>query len=807
MPCPSVFCRHSMFHQASLTLAIATVLGGSVANAAEKLDMSFIQGGASLSPEVWASLNGTYVPGRYLVDLSLNGKSNGKHLLDITPQDSEALCLTGAWLEKIGVYINPDYFRQVYDSARQCWVLSNAPSTVIDFDVSTQTLSLSIPQSGLMKRPENIDWNYGTSAFRLNYNVNANTGKQNSSAFGTANMMVNVGSWVANSNTVVSVDNSGNNETTVDMLTATRAIRSLSADLALGKTSTGNNLLGSTGTYGVSLSRNNSMRPGNLGYSPVFSGSASGPSRVTLTQGDRTLHSEMVPAGPFSITDVQLYTSGDVFMEVTDENGRQQTQVFPLSVINGQLSAGESEFNVAGGIPDDDSDIKGVVFSSSYGYGINNLTLRAGNVLNQNYKGITGGIVVGLGGLGALSVDEAYATANYRKEPSRTGGKTQLSWTKMLGMTGTGLRLNWSTQDEEFDEMSSFDSMTLEKKDNRSPRIKNTWNIGVSQPIRGLFSVSLSGWQRDYYKNNNANYAKDTGITGTLGTQIKGINVNVGAYGSRDSQNRDNWSISTSISVPFSLFDRRYSSNTQITKSKNGSTGINTGISGSLDERVSYGVGVGRDGNGGMSTYLNSSYSGDKAYMSGVLNQSSTSGTSGSVSVSGSMLGVPAARSVMFSRVSSETVAVVGVKDTPGVATTSSDVKTNNAGNAVVPLNNYNWNTVSIDAATLPRNTELTGTSQKVVPTDKAVIWMPFEVLKVKRYLLQVKQKDGSFVQGGIWARDSQNTPLGFVANNGVLFINAVDTLGDITLGQCRIPANKMKETDKLQEIMCDEVQ
>ncbi|WP_162827445.1 hypothetical protein, partial [Escherichia coli] len=78
----------------------------------------------------------------------------------------------------------------------------------------------------------------------------------------------------------------------------------------------------------------------------------------------------------------------------------------------------------------------------------------------------------------------------------------------------------------------------------------------------------------------------------------------------------------------------------------------------------------------------------------------------------------------------------------------------------------YDWNTVTIDAGTLPLSTELTNTSQKVVPTDKAVVWMPFDALKVKRYLLQVKQRDGVLVPGGTWARDSKNTPLGFVANN-----------------------------------------
>lgn len=97
---------------------------------------------------------------------------------------------------------------------------------------------------------------------------------------------------------------------------------------------------------------------------------------MTLTQNGRLLHSEMVPAGPFSITDVPLYTSGDVTMKITGEDGREQTQVFPLSVMAGQLSQGQHEFSVAAGLPDDDSDLRGGVFAASYGYGLDGLTLR-----------------------------------------------------------------------------------------------------------------------------------------------------------------------------------------------------------------------------------------------------------------------------------------------------------------------------------------------------------------------------------------------------------------------------------------------
>ncbi|MCK8339593.1 hypothetical protein, partial [Erwinia amylovora] len=69
------------------------------------------------------------------------------------------------------------------------------------------------------------------------------------------------------------------------------------------------------------------------------------------------------------------------------------------------------------------------------------------------------------------------------------------------------------------------------------------------------------------------------------------------------------------------------------------------------------------------------------------------------------------------------------------------------------------------------------------------------------RDLLLVIQFDGAFVAGGTWSRDDTNTPLGFIAIHGVLLINTVDVPGDITLGQCRITAAKLQETEKLQEI------
>ncbi|MFO6485762.1 FimD/PapC N-terminal domain-containing protein [Escherichia coli] len=51
--------------------------------------------------------------------------------------------------------------------------VKSASCLKLDFDVSTQSLALTIPQKGLVKVPENVDWDYGTSAFRVNYSAEA----------------------------------------------------------------------------------------------------------------------------------------------------------------------------------------------------------------------------------------------------------------------------------------------------------------------------------------------------------------------------------------------------------------------------------------------------------------------------------------------------------------------------------------------------------------------------------------------------------------------------------------------------------
>ncbi len=59
-------------------------------------------------------------------------------------------------------------------------------------------------------------------------------------------------------------------------------------------------------------------------------------------------------------------------------------------------------------------------------------------------------------------------------------------------------------------------------------------------------------------------------------------------------------------------------------------------------------------------------------------------------------------------------------------------------------------------------------------------------------------------MQSGTWAESNDGTPLGFVTQNGILFVNSIDELKSFRVGDCEIPTSSIKQTTQLQEVMCE---
>lgn len=114
------------------------------------LNLNFMQGGGAQAAAFLSTAN-RYFPGRYWVDVQVNGEPVGKRVLTVTPQEQSALCLSPEWLADVQVYLRPAFYQSTYQAARQCYVLDEQANTQVVFDLATQTLNLAIPQAGLAK--------------------------------------------------------------------------------------------------------------------------------------------------------------------------------------------------------------------------------------------------------------------------------------------------------------------------------------------------------------------------------------------------------------------------------------------------------------------------------------------------------------------------------------------------------------------------------------------------------------------------------------------------------------------------------
>ena len=759
----------------------------------QELDFSFLQGGSHLDSQAWTQLNSKYIPGKYLVDVFLNDKSLGKRVLTVTPEEINTLCLSKAWLDDAGVYINTDFYQSTLNINKNCYVLTKESNTHVDFDFTVQSLSFSLPQIGVKKRPKRTkDWNYGTNSLRFNYNINGSVNDYNTDIYASSGITANVGRWVINSSLNISQD-----DAEVNVASATRALQSLKADLIIGKTFGGSTLTGGVSMLGIGLSSNSAMLPNDIGYSPIFNGVAKTHARVTLLQNSNVIYSEMVPPGPFEINNVNLLHSGDVLMVITETDGSKTEQLFPLTLIPNMLNPGEIEYEINVGIPNDNDNFRGVISSASVGYGFDNYTLRSSLLANQKYVSSGLEMTRGLGDFGSLSVQGDYTFGRYDSGQSRSGGKVALTYAKSFNKS-TNLQLaSTHYTSENYIGFSEFKPWNY--TDNKEIKPERQYNISITHRTEDQVNFSLSGWQRTYWGENYY----QLGLNASMMAYFDDFSVSLGAGYSQYGDN-DSYNVSASISIPFSLWNKKYNTYTTMSSGLNGTAAITTGISSSITDDIGYSLSTGWNYPHGEKSYsLQSSYQGDRVAGNMTMSQS-TGKTTGSASLTGSVIILPEQKDFIFTRNTTDTIAIANIKDTAGVHFAQSQYPTNNKGNAVIPISSYDVNSITLDGSTLPLDTELLTTNEDVVPTGSAVVYVPFGVIKVKRYLLQIKNKQDQFIKNGTWATTDTGVPLGFITQNGVLLINSIDKPQEIRLGQCVISGQSLIDTATLQEVICE---
>ncbi|EJD5548210.1 PefC/AfrB family outer membrane usher protein [Escherichia coli] len=765
---------------------------------AEEFNYSFIRGGSKDIPDVLNS-NKENVPGKYVVDVVFNGsKIASSTEMSIAKEDAEGICLSDEWLTENGIIINKDFYKNVYNSARQCYLLGNEANSKVAFDQSLQEVSIDLPQAGFQDAAKDGGvWDYGSNGFKIAYDVNtAKNSNQERTTYSSIDGQVNLGEWVLLGRGYAY---QGENFDTNNLL-LTRAIKSLKSDLQLGKTQLYNSLNNGFTFYGAQLKSNQDMYPWNSrAYSPVINGIARTHARVTIEQSGYTLKSIVVPPGPFVINDLNGVYSGDLIMKIYEEDGSVREQRFPVAVLPNLLRPGTYNYALAMGSKvnqdNGERDQESLFAQMSYDYGFEPFTLNSSLLLDKNYNNIGLGLIRSFGWFGAMSFSGNLSQAKYHNGKNLKGYSTSLKYAKALGDNANLQLIGYRFNSEDYIDYADFTYNSYSFIRNR-PKQRYESIVTYQLPEKGMF-LNFSAWKEDYWDNYN-----EVGANLSLTKSFDQITMTLnGGYSRLQNMDAD-YNVGLSLSVPLSLFDKTHYSFSNVNCDRRTGTSMNTGISGMINQRLSYNASVNqtRDTIGGT---LSASYLFDWMQTSATYSQTGKN-SSTSLQLGGSVIGVPEG-GIIFTPVKNDQLAIVQMKDVPGVMFNGS-LPGDKYGRAVIPLTAYNNNTISVNAEKLPKNIELTDNAINVTPTGNAIIYKNVKFKKINTYVVKLYGKNGYVVPMGSIAKNTQGKEVGYVNNGGILLMNLeTHDEGVISLDQCQFNTQSLKKNhDQTQEIHCE---
>lgn len=806
--------RSQVFVLSTLTLALfshySIASDGMLGKGDTELNTSFLQG-ISVVPSVLKS-GMNFPAGQYYVDVVVNNDNVGKVPLTISAEEEQdgMLCLSPEWLQTAGVPVRLDNYTTEYNSQKHCYQLARDPYTRVDFNYGNQALVFSIPQSAVIDKTDSSQWDYGVNAFRLRYSGNVNHGSgQQTSAYASTALALNAGRWVLNSNMSGTRSSDGSTDFAVRDAVLSTAIGPLRSDLRIGKSWTRNEQFADFGFYGVTLRSNSNMTPWeSRGYAPLISGVATTTSRITITQNGYTMYSRVVQPGPYELNDVRPVGNGDLEVTVEDANGRKTVTRYPVTTLPTLLRPGELQYDLSLGRRVSRSDIdnpfseddRGLFWSGSLAYGVGSTTLSGATILHNRYR--SGGVSVtqALGGFGAVAVGGGLSQAEYDNKETVRGHSINAKYAKSFTDTTNLQLMAYRYQSRGFVEFADFNPTDRYRRDNQ----KSRYEMQLTQRLPWSNTLSLSGWREDYWSRQGYSSGASLGAGFTLFDDVS-FSLSAG-YSKSPFREKEDYSGSLSVSVPFSMGGAKYYSTSSVSHSSGSDTRFQSTVQGNPTDRLAYSISAAASDKGSRSASASASYDFDAVQTGAGISQDRHS-----TSVNGSIAGTVVATAesgLLFTRDQSSTMGVVRVPDVAGVRFNGSP-ETNSKGYTVVGLSDYSQNRIDIDMQYVPDSLELDVTSHSVVPTEKAVIYREFGASHVKRYFLQVRDRQGQLLRGGN-ARTEQGLDAGFIARNGVLSMSLLAEPKEVNVSlegnnTCRIPMTGIRPgADKVQEVRCE---
>ncbi|KAK6055879.1 fimbrial usher protein [Cooperia oncophora] len=369
-----------------------------------------------------------------------------------------------------------------------------------------------------------------------------------------------------------------------------------------------NGIPGSWRYTGARLESDERMLPPKLrGYAPQISGIANTNARVVVSQQGRVLYDSTVPAGPFTIQDLDSSVRGRLDVEIIEQNGQKKTFQVNTAYVPYLTRPGQVRYKlVSGRSRGYEHTTEGPVFmAGEASWGISNKwSLYGGGIVAGDYNALAVGLGRDLNEFGTVSADVTQSVARIPGEVLRQGKSWRLSYSKRFDdvnadITFAGYRFserNYMTMQQYLDARYRHDFTGREKEQ---------YDVSLNKGLEdGKTSVGFQYSHQTYWDQRTSNY-----YTLSLNryfdiSDLKNISVSLSASRSRYQQRNGNEggtyndSVYLRLSVPWGNGTLSYNGGMSNDRYTN-TVSYNSTLNGGLDN---YNLSVGLDSGGGQKT-------------------------------------------------------------------------------------------------------------------------------------------------------------------------------------------------------------
>ncbi len=687
-----------------------------------------------------------FTEGRHALSLTVNGQRRGR--VDVSFDQQGTLCFDPLLLDA-GQLVTPSS-GPVEESS--CYdFLQDYPQTVIEPDPASLSLALVVPTQALRPVTQDISgYHTGGFAALLNYDVTGlyNRYGDDSNRFGSANTEVgfNAGDWIVRSRQVQTWQDSVSSTTHLDAY-AQRTFASHQAVLQAGQINLYNPVLAGAQINGMQVLTEQALQNQNQGA--TIDGIANGPAQVEVRQNGTLIHSTVVPAGPFTLSNVpRLNGRSDVEVTVKEATGEERRFTVPAAMLGLGLPA--PGFSVAAGRVRNIGDGEGVepwVVSAGYSAAPHpQVSLGSGVLAAEDYR--SAGVSLGLLPWQDSQVQFSVVASEATRRTRERGVQTDLAWSQKLSDRWSVTAANsWRTPGYRDLTESTYTTDTREQQRSRY-RDQQSATTSWSHPWLGAFSAGVS--RSSSFQGDSSSRA-----LASWGTQVAGMSVSATAEWHMSGRRYNDDRVYLTLSVPLGENRRGRA----WIRNAGGEHHTGLGLNEQINDQLAYRVGVERDS---RDREVESSLGVSALPYYSQMDFNYTRSDAERSSYQGGARGAVVLHSdgVTFSPYPvRDTFAVLSIGDMAGIKvnTPSGPVWTDWQGQAVASqLSAYGRSPLEVQTRSLPRNADINNGLAVVTAGRGAVDRVEFGVALTRRALLTldrpvprgstVTTEDGEFI-------------------------------------------------------------